>query len=141
MPGPLKNSRIEKFVQAYAGGEPAYKAYMRFYKASQKAAEANSSRLLSKDKVKARLAEIQGKGEKKALLTMQRRRELLVERAEKPEITESALCAILRLDAQLAGELIDKTDLTTDGEALPAMLPSINFQMPASYIERRSGHN
>ena len=48
-------------------------------------------------------------------------RSLLQRRAENPNITDTALVAVLLADARLAGELVDKQELTgQDGTPLPA---------------------
>jgi hypothetical protein len=42
-----------------------------------------------------------------------------------------------KLDAELKGELIGKQDLTTNGEALPAVMPAIVFTLPKSFTKDR----
>lgn len=156
----LDNPVMERFAQAVAYGMRVGAAYAVDHpEATKKTCSENGSKLAKSTNVAPRIAEIKGIATKietkatakaiesaakklsEALLTMSERRQLLAKRARRPKISESALCSVLRLDAQLAGELIDKTDLTTDGEALPTALPSISLQMPPSFLERRNGHN
>jgi hypothetical protein len=164
MPGPLKNRRHEAFAnevfrQMPKGGNTTA-IYRKFYpKVSAKAADAAASRLLKR--VKPRISELQSKVTARAALTMSERRDFMarVVRAnlsafdpEKDgdlieEITEEkdgkrryklpSKRACIMDDAKLAGELIDKTDLTTDGEALPTAMPSVNLQMPVGFLARR----
>lgn len=123
----LTNQRHENFVQHIAKGTNGAAAYRQTYGTNGASAEANASRLLRNDKVRERVAELQSKVEKETLLTMHRRRQLLQQRAESPSITDTALVAVLLADARLAGELVDKSDLTTSGEALPSIVPSFNI--------------
>lgn len=55
---------------------------------------------------------------------MRRRRELLQQRAESNTVKDADLVAILKVDAQLAGEFIDKQDLTSNGQTL---VPQVIF--------------
>lgn len=163
MPGPLKNRRHEAFAnevfrQMPKGGNTA-DIYRKFYpKVSKKAADAAGSRLLKT--VKARISELQSVVTARSALTMGERRDFLarVVRAnpktldlEKDgdlleEFSQEAGKVRFKLpskrgcvmdDARLAGELIEHTDLTSDGEALPSVMPSINLQMPPSFLARR----
>lgn len=159
MKDPLANQKHEDFCNAVVAGEKPAKAYARLWGVNAKTASEGASRLTAKHaKIRARIdhlralrAKIVEKATEKAinteirkilvpLLTPARRLALLAHFAETSEKDSDALTAI-RMDAQLRGELVEKTDLTTDGEALPAVLPSINFQMPPSYLDRRSGTN
>jgi hypothetical protein len=71
-----------------------------------------------------------------ALLTSQERRSLIAARARREDITDSALARLLYLDAQLAGDLIEKQDLTSNGEALPSVMPPIVFNIPESFLNK-----
>lgn len=159
MPGPLKNQMMEDFAKALASRVKASDAYAVGHpNASRKTCQEAGSRLAKSVKVVARVAELESASVKLAeeaqkqaakivakkitgvLLTMTDRRRVMGEIVMTSTDPEIRMKAAMN-DAKLAGDLIDKTDLTTDGEALPAVLPSISFQMPASYLERRSGHN
>lgn len=68
----LANARHEAFAQAIVKGIPASVAYKSSgYKASSKAAEACSSRLLSDAKVAARVSELQSRAAKRAAVTVE----------------------------------------------------------------------
>lgn len=75
------------------------------------------------------------------LLTMSDRRRIMAEIANNEKCEEEIRMRAVMNDAKLAGELIDKQDLTSDGEALPSVMPSINLQMPQSFLQRRTGPN
>lgn len=71
MTGPLKNARHERFAQEVAIGKTAGPAYEAAgYNAKGHAAEAAGSRLLKNVEVKARVAEVQGKGAERASKTV-----------------------------------------------------------------------
>lgn len=154
----LESSIEEEFARAVAGGMKVGAAYAAGHpNASKKTCSENGSKLAKSTKVKPRIIEIRQisakigeKATKKAvenaakklgtaLLTMQRRRELIAERANRKGVSDSALVSLLNLDAKLAGELIEKTDLVTDGQALPAAMPQIIVAVPGSFATRRIG--
>lgn len=135
----LKNKRHEAFAQACAKGTSKTEAYRATYGTKAKNPGDIASRL--SDKVRNRVKEIQAQGEKITLLTMQRRRELLAERANRKGVTDAALVSLLNLDAKLAGELIEKTDLVTDGQPLPSVMPQIIVAAPPSFATRRQSRN
>lgn len=167
MPGPLKNRRHEAFAnevfrQMPKGGNTA-DIYRKFYpKVSRKASDAAASRLLKT--VKVRISEIQSTVTARSALTMAERRDFLarVVRANPKaldldkdgdlleEFSQEAGKIRFKLpskrgcvmdDARLAGELIERTDLTSDGEALPTMLPTIQLNVPQSFVGRRRGND
>lgn len=159
MPGPLKNRIEEQFAQAVAAQVSPKDAYAAGHpKASKKTAMEAASRFTRKPQIVARIAELHAIGQKTiekaqeqvaratvkkltgVLLTMTDRRRLMGEivmTATDPEIRMRAAMN----DAKLAGDLIDKTDLTTDGEALPSVMPSIQMNLPPSFLQRRTGSN
>lgn len=152
----LENQRHEKLAQPIASGETGAAAYRQTYDARGTSAETGASRLLRNEQVAARiseiratLAEMQSAADAKAaeqtaeqftgtLLTMHRRRQLLQQRAESKNITDTALVSVLLADARLAGDLIDKQDLTTSGEALPSLVPSFNITYASHWRESRT---
>lgn len=141
------------------GGERPHKAYARIWGVNAKTASEAASRMLSKNaKVKARIdhlrdvrAKIVNKATERAilesarkvtvpLLTPVRRLELLAHFAETSQKDGDALTAI-RMDAQLRGELVEKQDLTTDGEAISTAMPTISLQMPQTFLGRRGSQS
>jgi hypothetical protein len=165
---PLKNQRQEKFALLVSKGKTAREAYMAVYKVKTQAADAAASRMLSSTKpyegrVLARVQWLKTQSASRSALTMQERRDFLarVVRANPKTInletdgdlleeftTEENGKIRFRLpskrgcvmdDARLAGELIDRQDLTTDGEALPAAMPVIQMNVPPSFVTRRTG--
>lgn len=151
------SQKQELFAIAVANGETPTEAYHRAWpKASRKTCTEQGSRITRVCNVAARIEEIhQEKRTAEAalyaqatasvveefrgkLLTSYRRRQLLQARAENPLLTEQALVAILTLDARLAGDLIEKQELTgKDGVPLPSVVPSIVVNMPAALVGRR----
>lgn len=146
----------EAFARAIAGGTAGADAYSDLYpKASRKTATERASRWSRIVKVAARIAELRSSLSDAqaqrdadvardvaskltvALLTSQERRSLIATRARREDITDAALARFLYLDAKLAGELLDKQDLTTNGEALPGAMPPIIINLPQSFTEDR----
>ncbi len=66
----LKNQKHERFAQLIATGKSGAGAYGQVYGRTGKVAEANGSRLLRNAGVAARVAELQARAEKKAVLTL-----------------------------------------------------------------------
>lgn len=134
-----------KVGAAYAIGHPT---------ASKKACSEGGSKLAKIPKVATRIAKMRERlsnAEDRAvstvaktlatkLLTMHDRRLIMAEIASDPKAERDTRMRAVMNDAKLAGELIDKQDLTTDGEALPSVMPSINLQMPSTFLARR-GHS
>lgn len=152
----LKHKLREDFAQAVAQGIKAPDAYAASHPtASRKTCSEAASRLTRHGKVAARIAELEAlksrviaKAEEKVvekaatklagkLLTMQDRRAIMGEIAMDAEIEADTRMRAVMNDAKLAGELIDKQDLTTDGEALPSVMPSISLQLPTAFLARR----
>jgi len=66
MPGPLKNSRHERFAQELAKGKAQHDAFMAAgFSARGNAARANASRLLTDANVSARVLELKGRAAEK----------------------------------------------------------------------------
>lgn len=66
----LKNARHERFAQLVVSGKAQATAYLEAgFKGSESAARANAARLIATDSVRARVSELQRKGEAKALVT------------------------------------------------------------------------
>lgn len=151
MPGPLKNKRHEAFAnevfRKMPKGATSAEVYRKFYpKVSKKAADAAASRLLKA--VKDRISELQSAVTAKSSLTMGERRDWLARtvranlktfdatidgdlieeitvEGHKTRIKLASKRACIMDDARLAGELIDRQDLTSDGQALPSVMPTI----------------
>lgn len=154
----LTNQKQEDFAQAIARRTSATEAYRAGHpNASRKTCAEAGSRLAKHVNVVARISELttlaekavanqQAEAEKAAskklvgtLLTMTDRRRIMAQIAnDDTEESDSRMRAVMN-DAKLAGELIEKTDLTTDGEALPAAMPSIVMNVPTSFVSRRQG--
>lgn len=74
----LKNAHWERFAQAIFRGLSEHDAYLEAgYKASGDAVYVNASKLLRKAKVEARIQELQSKVERKNILSVQKRKEIL----------------------------------------------------------------
>lgn len=153
---PALTPNQEAFSRAIAAGSAGADAYSALYpKASRKTATEKASRWARTGNIQARIAEVrsalsdaQAKRDadvaeevasklKVALLTSQERRSLIATRARREDITDSSLAKLLYLDAQLAGDLIERADLTTAGQTLPSVLPPVVFNMPESFVYRR----
>lgn len=156
----LKNPKHERFAQECAKGTDEAAAYRKVYpKAAKDSARSAGPRLFAI--VRPRVSELQAKVEGVNLLTMKERRDFLArvvrvrlkgidldkdgdlleefsEEAGKIRFRLPSKRACIMDDAKLAGELIDKTDLTTDGEALPSVMPQIIVSAPS--VNRRRAH-
>lgn len=152
----LSNKVHEEFAQAIASRVKAVDAYQSGHpKASRKVCAEGGSRLKSKPNVAARILELSALSEKAVamqdemamkeaasklvgtLLTMTDRRRIMSEIANDTEAEDDTRMRAVMNDAKLAGELIDKADLTSDGEALPSAAPVITMTLPGSFIRRR----
>lgn len=122
----LKNIRHEKFAQGVAKGKAQVQAYIEAGYQDTEAAVYNASRLISHDKVIARVRELQNKAADKTVLTIERATNDLLRLAQKGEAdaTPSGLQAARAsiMDAcKLNGLVIDKSDVTTGGSRIGAL--------------------
>lgn len=107
----LKNPRHERFAQELAKGKSATEAYGL---AGYKPDDGNAARLTGKDSLKARVAEIMGKGAEKAAVTIHSiavqldEDRKLAHKIEQPGAAVSASVA----KAKLFGLMPDKHELT-----------------------------
>lgn len=158
----LKNQRHERFCQYVAKGDSDLIAYMKARKCSRKCAITNAWRMRESEGIEARIRELQAATVETHLMDMKERR-LWLARAKRvnihtfdpekdgdlaEEIIESdgkkryklpSKRACIMDDARLAGELIEHQDLTSNGEALPTVMPKIVVNLPASAAYRRDG--
>ncbi|MEM8615482.1 MAG: terminase small subunit [Pseudomonadota bacterium] len=113
----LKNDQHERFLQELVKGASQKDAYIAAgYKAdNEKSVIASASRLLVNDNIKARLAELQGKGAEKAAVTL----EWLMEQAKgimqdawENGSYAAAVSAVKELGV-LSGQRVEKRDTTT----------------------------
>lgn len=147
----------EEFAQAIARGMKVGAAYAQGHpNASKKTCSENGSKMARSAKVAPRIIEIRQlaaqvgeKATKKAvegaakklaisLLTMNDRRVLMAQIAKNSKVDPEIRMRAAMNDAKLAGELIEKTDLVTDGQPLPSAMPAIIVQAPKSFENRRS---
>lgn len=122
----LGNAKHERFAQEIAKGNSAREAYKLagYETKSDAATDANASRLLSTDKVKARVAEIQGKAAVRAEITVASITERLLAIALKGETsTEAPLLSVARASlmdaAKLNGLVVDRQAHGGDPNAPP----------------------
>lgn len=163
---PLKNQRHEKFARLISQGKMNREAYERVYSARGISADVGASQLLSfskpfHGKIARRVEWLKSQAATESTLTMKERREWLgrtvklnlakldVEKdgdlieeivheadgRKRYKIASKRAC--IMDDAKLAGDLIDKTDLTSEGQALPSAMPTIIFN-PATPCGRRA---
>lgn len=134
----LKNSKHEAFCLMVAALESDVAAYKKAYKCSQASAEANASRLRENEGVKRRIAELQKATATEKTLTMQERREFMAETARNSKVNIRNRMAAVMHDARLAGELIEKGELTgKDGKPFQSVVPPIILNLPAAMMEPR----
>lgn len=153
-------AKHDAFALHVASGMSDVKAYQKVFKCSRVSAEKNAWRLRENDGVKARIAELHRKSDATAVLTMQERRQFMarVKRVNlhnfDPEIDGDLIDEItiedgkkkfklpskrgcIMDDAKLAGELIDKAELTgKDGAPLPSAVPEVIINYLPPHIAR-----
>ena len=122
MSGPLKNARHERFAQERAKGKSVDEAYSL---AGFKPHRGNAHRLSTNESVAARIAELQARAAKKAVVTVEGITERLLKIAEKGEgANDAPLLSVARASlmdaAKLNGLIVEKRDLTSsDGSMSP----------------------
>lgn len=161
--GSLKNQRHEAFALNVAKQFSDVEAYRKAFKCSKANAIKNAWTLRENKGITARISELQKKAESATVMTMRDRREwmsrvknvnlytfdpekdgdladeIVINSDGSKRIKLASKRACIMDDAKLAGELIEKTDLVTDGQALPAAMPQIIIATPTSFATRRSG--
>jgi len=145
----LKNPRHEKFAQLVAVGRSAMSAYAEVYKTKGKSAANAASRLMENLSVQDRIREIQGKAAAVAVLTLERKREMLRKIAEGKmpskvvngpmgPVETFDIAKAIELDAKLAGELTERREVSVDdrrdtaveaAERVKAVIPWLQEQM------------
>jgi hypothetical protein len=123
----LPNPRHEKFAQALAEGKPATAAYEE---AGYSPNDGNAVRLKGNEKIKSRVAELQGQGAERAVVTLQS----LI--AEAGDIQTKALAkghysaaiSALTVKAKLSGHWVDRSENQTSNVASSAT-PLFDFQI------------
>ncbi len=131
----LTNPQHEVFCQAVASGMEAQDAYMTvFTHCSKRSANSAGPRLFAK--VVARVRELQSQSATALVLTMQERREMLAVAARTVVMPPRDLAAVLRIDAELAGDLVAKVEQkdTTDR----ALTPERRAELLRESIARRA---
>lgn len=128
----------ELFSQRVATGASATAAYRAVYGAS-KNADVFGPRLMGKDGIRARIAELQAACATATTLTMQERREMLAAAARCDTLKPSALVALVLADARLAGELVEKIDHTLDDKRVKS--PARRLELLRESIARRNVSN
>jgi len=111
----LSNAKHERFAQELAKGKSQADAYAT---AGYKPSEPNASRLTRNDKVAARVAEILGRGAKRAEVTV----ESLMAEADEIRLAAfeaaqyAAANGALTLKAKLSGKLVDRQEIGKPGD-------------------------
>lgn len=137
----LRNARHEAFCQSYFQSRNATTSYQEAFPSpkSQRCLESAGARLLSKVEVQARIVELSERTATKAVLTMQRRRELMANITDDDTAEHRDIIAAVMADAKLAGELIDKQAHTVDFvRPITIRLPGILTDVQAA-AQRRKG--
>jgi len=98
------NTRQERFCEFIAAGEKQTDAYVKAgFKVPKSVARRNAARLRTKADIKNRVAELRAPQTAAALLTRDRKRELLARIAEDTTATRSDRIRAIEVDAKLAG--------------------------------------
>jgi len=141
MSGILKNSKHELFAQCVAKGMSDLAAYKKVFKCSERAALSNAymlrSEAMEKNGVNKRIVELLSRTATSTTLTIQERREIAAEIARNAEVEPNVRLTATVVEAKHAGEFLDRQDLTSNGEALPTVMPTITLNVPKHFIQRR----
>lgn len=134
----LDNHLKEHFVQLMSGGMKQGDAYQKAFGCPKRSADASAARLLATvSEVKTRLRYLQRQSAGQQALTREDRLKTCLDVRNSATASHRDKLAAVKLDAELKGELIGKTDLTSNGEALPAVLPPIIINLPERFTRQR----
>lgn len=131
--------RQQRFCEFVVAGESGTDAYLQAgWKVTRKSARVNAAKLLATANIKAHIAVLRAPQTKKAILTKDRKRELMHEIAEsKSEKTQDRLRAI-ELDAKLNGEFApDRVEVETGPNTLQAVRARAKEMASAMSIARQ----
>lgn len=137
MPGPLENQQHEAFCNFVAKLDSDMLAYKKAFNCTQACAEKNAWRLRDIEGVKKRIIELQSKTASRTTMTVKERRQIAAEIARNKSNEPGVRLTATVIEAKHAGEFMERQDLTTDGEALPAAMPAITLNLPATFLKRR----
>lgn len=112
-------------------------AYRKAFKCTKKNAIANAWRLRENDGIRKRILELQSKTASRTTMTVRERRQISAEIARDKSVEPNVRLSATVIEAKHAGEFMERQDLTTDGEALPAAMPAITLNLPATFLKRR----
>ncbi len=134
---PLLNQRHESFAQLIASGGSGAGAYRTCYGTNGASAEAAASRLLRNVKVRERVTELQSAAATAAVLTLERKRQILADIAEgrQQQAKISDRLHAIELDAKLAGEFHEKLDVNWRRQQTEH--PPIIYNIPAAISQPR----
>jgi hypothetical protein len=124
MPGPLKNSRHERFARWLAEGKSQSEAYKSAgYSAAGNSAEVNAARLLRNAQVSDRVEELKVKAAERTVVTVDGITQRLLNIAKKSEDKDDAsLLSVARASlmdaAKLNGLIVDRTKVGFDFASL-----------------------
>ena len=114
------NIRQERFCEFIAAGESQTDAYLKAgFKVPKTDARKHAARLMTKDDVKARIAELRKPQTKKALLTRDRKREILRDIVEDPKTPVLERIRAMAEDSRMAGHYEpDRTEIAVGQRTL-----------------------
>ena len=117
------NIRQERFCEFVAAGESGTEAWMKAgYTTNRAAARANAAEALAKPSIKARIDELRKQQTKAALLTRDRKRELLRDIAEDKTASLDARIRAMAEDSRMAGHYEpDRTEIDVGQRSLQSI--------------------
>lgn len=137
MPGPLDNQKHEAFCNFVAKLDSDVVAYEKAFQCTRKNAIKNAWTLRENKGIALRILELQSKTASRTTMTVRERRQIAAEIARNKAVEPATRLQATVIEAKHAGEFMERQDLTTDGEALPAAMPSITLNLPATFLKRR----
>ena len=127
---PLKNPQHERFAQLVADGLDPTDAY-RAVSPNVTPASANTLGSRWFRKVEDRILWLQSQTHTEKTLKRSERRELIAPRARDPKTSNTDLAVLLTLDAKLAGELVEKSEVTARVPLTPEQISDAVRRSPA----------
>lgn len=132
----LKNPRREKFVQCLISGLTQRKAYYQAFPSSNKwkveTVDNKAYALFKNEEVFKRYEELQEKSAKKAVLTRQRKKEILKNIAEDEDVSPSDRIKAIDTDNKMDGEYVNKIAVTGTLEAKQDKMDELIEQLKGS---------
>lgn len=135
------NTRQERFCEFIAAGESQTDAYLKAgFKVDKSVARRNAARLLTNADVQSRVSELRKPQTKAALLTRDRKRELLRQIAEREDAPLDARIRAMAEDSRMAGHYEpDRTEIDVGQRTLQSIrerAAQVGYALASQYSQK-----